>query len=142
MSSLNQVCLIARLGRDPEIRSLNNGDRVANLSVVTSEKWKDRQTGEPKERSEWHRITIWGNLVDIVERFLKKGSQVYLQGKLETRKWTDNSGQDKYTTEVVLRPYRGELVMLDERNGGRDSGRQEPARAAGPAHDYDDEIPF
>ena len=142
MSSLNKVMLIGNLGQDPDIRNTQSGDLVVNLSVATSEKWNDRQSGEKRERTEWHRVVIFGKVAEIAKQYLRKGSKVYIEGQLQTRKWTDNSGNDRYSTEVVLRPYRGELVMLDERNGGRDSGRQEAGRAAWPAADYDDEIPF
>lgn len=124
--SVNKVILIGNLGRDPEIRSFANGGKVANLRIATSENWKDRNTGERRERTEWHRVAIMSEgLVGVVERFLKKGSKVYIEGQLETRKWQDNNGQDRYTTEVVLRPYRSELTMLDGRGGaggGGDSG--------------------
>ncbi|TSD84884.1 single-stranded DNA-binding protein [Mycobacterium sp. KBS0706] len=121
--SVNKVILIGNLGRDPEIRSFQNGGRVANLSVATSENWKDRTTGERKERTEWHRVAVFNDaLVGVVERFLKKGSKVYIEGQLETRKYTDQSGAERYTTEVVLRPFRGELTMLDGREGGGGGG--------------------
>ena len=111
--SVNKVILVGNLGRDPEIRTMQNGARVANLSIATGESWKDKATGERKERTEWHRVVIFNDgLVTIAERYLKKGSKVYLEGQVETRKWTDQaSGQDKYTTEIVLRPFRGELTM-------------------------------
>ena len=121
--SVNKVILIGNLGRDPEIRTFQNGGRVANLSVATSESWKDRATGERKEKTEWHRVVIFNDkLVEVVEKYLRKGAKVYLEGQLETRKWTDQSGAEKYTTEVVLRPFRGELTMLDGRGGGGDTG--------------------
>ena len=121
--SVNKVILIGNLGRDPEIRTFQNGGRVANLSVATSESWKDRATGERKEKTEWHRVVIFNDkLVEVVEKYLRKGAKVYLEGQLETRKWTDQSGTEKYTTEVVLRPFRGELTMLDGRGGGGDTG--------------------
>jgi len=121
--SVNKVILIGNLGRDPEIRSFQNGGRVANFSVATSENWKDRTTGERKERTEWHRVAVFNDaLVGVVERFLKKGSKVYIEGQLETRKYTDQSGAERYTTEVVLRPFRGELTMLDGREGGGGGG--------------------
>jgi single-strand DNA-binding protein len=117
--SVNKVILIGNLGRDPEVRTLQNGGKVCNLSVATSESWKDRASGERKERTEWHRVVIFNeNLVQVAERFLKKGSKVYLEGQLETRKWSDQSGQEKYSTEVVLRQFRGELTLLDSREGG------------------------
>jgi single-strand DNA-binding protein len=121
--SVNKVILVGNLGRDPEIRSFQNGGRVANLSVATSENWKDRNTGERKERTEWHRVVVFNDaLVGVVERFLKKGSKIYVEGQLETRKYTDQSGAERYTTEVVLRPFRGELTMLDGRGEGGGGG--------------------
>jgi len=121
--SVNKVILIGNLGRDPEIRTMQNGGRVANLAVATSERWKDRQSGEQRERTEWHRVVIFAEpLVNVAERFLRKGSKVYLEGQLETRKWQDQSGQDRYSTEVVLRPYRSELTMLDGRGEGGSAG--------------------
>ena len=121
--SVNKVILIGNLGRDPEVRSFQNGGRVANFSIATSERWKDRNSGEQRERTEWHRIAVLNdNLINVVERYLRKGSKVYVEGQLETRKWTDQSGQERYTTEVVLRPYRGELTMLDGRGEGGGGG--------------------
>jgi single-strand DNA-binding protein len=161
--SVNKVILVGNLGRDPEIRSTQDGTRVANLSVATSESWRDKASGERKERTEWHRVVIFNDkLVEIVEKYLKKGAKVYLEGALQTRKWTDNSGQERYSTEVVLQRYRGELTMLDGRSGGSsESGSyaeepsQELAAAAGgrgaggsrgerrpAAQELDDEIPF
>src|ERR1700743_349583 len=119
--SVNKVILVGNLGRDPEIRTLNSGDRVANLSLATSETWRDRASGERREKTEWHRVVIFNdNLVKVAENFLKKGSKVYLEGSLQTRKWTDQSGVEKYSTEVVLQKFRGELTMLDGRSGGED----------------------
>ena len=155
--SVNKVILIGNLGRDPEIRNLQDGARVANLSLATSENWRDKASGERRERTEWHRVVIFNErLVDVAERFLKKGSKVYVEGQLQTRKWTDQSGQEKYTTEVVLQRFRGELTMLDSRGGaggeaveesnaggshggGAGGGGREPTRGGG---DLDDEIPF
>jgi single-strand DNA-binding protein len=117
--SVNKVILVGNLGRDPEIRNTNDGTKVAQLSVATSENWKDRNSGERKERTEWHRVVIFNDrLVEVVERFLKKGAKIYVEGALQTRKWTDNSGQERYTTEIVLQKFRGELTMLDGRQGG------------------------
>jgi single-strand DNA-binding protein len=117
--SVNKVILVGNLGADPEIRSTQDGTRIANLRVATSESWRDRVSGERKERTEWHRVVIFNDrLAEIAEKYLRKGSKVYLEGALQTRKWTDNSGQDRYTTEVVLTRFRGELTMLD---GGRGS---------------------
>lgn len=121
--SVNKVILIGNLGRDPEVRSFPNGGKVCNLRIATSETWRDRNTGERKERTEWHSVAIFNeNLVKIAEQYLRKGSKVYLEGQLETRKWQDQTGQDKYTTEVVLRPFRGELTLLDGRDGGGSGG--------------------
>ncbi|MFG1422204.1 single-stranded DNA-binding protein [Roseixanthobacter liquoris] len=120
--SVNKVILIGNLGRDPEIRSFQNGGRVANFSIATSETWRDKASGERKERTEWHRISVLNeNLVGVVERFVKKGSKVYIEGQLETRKY-EKDGREQYTTEVVLRPYRGELTLLDGRSGGSSEG--------------------
>jgi len=117
--SVNKVILVGNLGSDPDIRTMQSGDRVANLSIATSERWKDKTSGQMQERTQWHRVVIFNQpLVSIAEQYLKKGAKVYLEGQLETRKWTDQSGQEKYSTEVVLRPFRGELTMLDSRGGG------------------------
>lgn len=123
--SVNKVILIGNLGRDPEIRNLQNGGKVANLSVATSERWRDRNSGEMQERTEWHRVVIFNErLIEVTEKFLRKGSKVYVEGQLQTRKWQDQSGQDRYSTEVVLQRFRGELTMLDGRGegGGGDFG--------------------
>jgi single-strand DNA-binding protein len=163
--SVNKVILIGNLGRDPETRTFQNGGKVCNLRIATSETWKDRNTGERRERTEWHSVAIFSEpLARVAEQYLKKGSKVYIEGQLETRKWQDQSGQDRYSTEVVLRPYRSELTMLDGRDGGgggggggygggssggydqdygggpssSDQGRSQPS----PSRDYDDEIPF
>jgi single-strand DNA-binding protein len=153
--SVNKVILVGNLGRDPEIRTLNSGDKVANFSLATSETWRDRTSGERRERTEWHRVVVFNdNLVKVVENYLKKGSKVYIEGALQTRKFTDQSGQEKYSTEIVLQKFRGELTMLDGRaeGGGREegdfggyaSGGRTPA--SGPKEtftaDLDDEIPF
>lgn len=150
--SVNKVILVGNLGRDPEIRSTQDGTRVANLSLATSESWKDKTSGERRERTEWHRVVIFNDrLVDVVERFLKKGSKIYIEGQLQTRKWTDQSGQERYTTEIVLQRYRGELTMLDSRAGGDTGGAGAGAGSsggppdAGPGRapaDFDDDIPF
>jgi single-strand DNA-binding protein len=117
--SLNKVMLIGNLGADPEVRTFSNGGKVANLRIATSETWKDKTTGERQERTQWHNVAIFNEaLVGIAERYLRKGSKVYVEGQLETRKWQDQSGQDRYTTEVVLRPYNGNLTMLDGAPGG------------------------
>ncbi|QTL02483.1 single-stranded DNA-binding protein [Aquabacter sp. L1I39] len=121
--SVNKVILVGNLGRDPEVRSFQNGGRVCNLRIATSETWRDKASGERRERTEWHTVAIFNeNLVGVAERFLKKGSKVYIEGQLETRKATDNQGQERYFTEVVLRPYRGELTLLDGRSGGGSEG--------------------
>ncbi|WP_108835919.1 single-stranded DNA-binding protein [Tateyamaria sp. Alg231-49] len=164
--SVNKVILIGNLGRDPEVRTFQNGGKVCNLRIATSETWKDRNTGERKERTEWHSVAIFSEpLARVAEQYLRKGSKVYIEGQLETRKWQDQSGQDKYSTEVVLRPYRSELTMLDgrdggggggggnfgggggadqmgydDRGGGGGSGGGSPSPA--PSRDLDDEIPF
>ena len=156
--SVNKVILVGNLGRDPEIRSLNSGDRVANLSVATSETWRDRGSGERKERTEWHRVVIFNdNLVKVAESYLKKGSKEYVEGSLQTRKWTDQSGQEKYSTEIVLQKFRGELTMLDgrgeggggfagEEDYGSSGGGFQRAQPSGPKESFpaelDDEIPF
>lgn len=114
--TLNKATLIGNLGKDPEIRTFQNGGRAASFSIATSESWKDKDSGERKECTEWHRVSILSEgLVTVAEKYLKKGSKVYIEGRLETRKWTDKDGQEKYTTEIVLRPYSGELLMLDGR---------------------------
>ena len=121
--SVNKVIIVGNLGRDPEVRTFQNGGKVVNLRIATSETWKDRTSGERKERTEWHSVAIFNeNLARVAEQYLKKGSKVYIEGQLETRKWQDQSGQDRYTTEVVLRPYRGELTLLDGRDGGGGGG--------------------
>jgi single-strand DNA-binding protein len=169
--SVNKVIIVGNLGRDPEVRSFQNGGKVVNLNIATSETWRDKQSGERKERTEWHRVSILNEpLAKIAEQYLKKGSKVYIEGQLETRKWQDQSGAEKYTTEVVLRPYRGELTLLDGRDGGgsggggggyddRDSGgydggssgggygggsggRAPAGGSGGGRSDMDDEIPF
>jgi single-strand DNA-binding protein len=160
--SVNKVILVGNLGRDPEIRSLQDGNKVANLSVATSESWRDKASGERRDKTEWHRVVIFNErIIDVVEKYLKKGAKVYLEGQLQTRKWTDQSGVEKYTTEVVLQRFRGELTMLDSRGGGgggenamAEAGGDEGGYSAGPssrgsggggrapASDLDDDIPF
>lgn len=162
MASVNKVILIGNLGRDPEIRSTQDGTKIANLSLATSESWKDKNTGDRREKSEWHRVVIFGPLAEIAEKYLHKGSKIYVEGQIQTRKWTDQTGQDKYTTEIVLQRYRGELVMMDgkpeqtapQSPGDQaaalldtvehekevyDPGRQGPLKGGA---DLDDEIPF
>ena len=148
--SVNKVIIVGNLGRDPEVRNFPGGGRVCNLRIATSENWKDKETGERKERTEWHSVAIFSApLVQIAEQYLRKGSKVYIEGQLETRKWQDQSGQDRYTTEIALRPYRGELTLLDGKPEGgtqyreHDAPRERAADHIGPsAHSMDDEIPF
>jgi single-strand DNA-binding protein len=124
--SLNKVTLIGNLGKDPEIRTFQNGGRAAHFSLATTESWKDKQSSERKEKTEWHQVAIMSDgLVAVAEKYLKKGSKVYIEGKLETRKWTDKDNQERYTTEVVLRPYSGELIMLDGRKSDSDADAAE-----------------
>lgn len=130
--SVNKVILIGNLGRDPEVRSFPNGGKVCNLRIATSENWRDRNTGERRERTEWHSVAIFNeNLAKVAEQYLKKGSKVYIEGQLETRKWQDQSGADRYSTEIVLRPFRGELTLLDGRDGGGSGGGYDDDRSGG-----------
>ena len=165
--SVNKVILVGNLGKDPEVRTTQDGSKIVHLTVATSETWNDRASGERKERTEWHRVVIFNDRIgDVAERFLRKGSKVYLEGALQTRKWTDQSGQERYTTEVVIGRFRGELTMLDTRGGGGGEAGESgfsrdraPAMAAGrggsgprggggpsweapKGGDLDDEIPF
>jgi len=155
--SVNKVILIGNLGRDPEVRSFPNGGKVVNLRIATSETWRDRNTGERKERTEWHSVAIFSEpLARVAEQYLRKGSKVYLEGQLETRKWQDQAGQDRYSTEVVLRPYRSELTMLDGRGEGGGAapgddygdsrggygGGESRGGGGGGIGQLDDEIPF
>jgi len=154
--SVNKVILLGRLGRDPEVVSLNDGNKIIKFSIATSERWKDRNSGEQRERTEWHNVVIFNeNLGRIAEQYLRKGSQVYLEGQMQTRKWQDQSGADRYTTEVVLARFRGELALVGGRDGGSDSGgyagsdsssyqvSDQSARPAPPmGGDLDDDIPF
>lgn len=153
VGSVNRVTLIGNLGADPEVRTFQNGNKVCNLRLATSETWKDKNTGERRERTEWHTVAIFQEgLVRVAEQYLKKGSKVYLEGKLATRKWQDQSGQDRYSTEVVLQGYDGTLVMLDGKpsegrsEDGYGSSYQAPpsgyGAGGGPNSDMDDEIPF
>ena len=147
--SVNKVILVGNLGRDPEVRRLTSGDPVVNLSVATSESWRDKASGERKERTEWHRVVIFNeNLAKVAEQYLHKGSKVYIEGALQTRKYTDKDGAEKYTTEVVLQKFRGELTMLDAR-GDSDRSERQPAMAGASEGgrsfqraELDDEIPF
>lgn len=164
--SVNKVILIGNLGADPDVRTMQSGDKVCNLSIATSESWKDKATGERREKTEWHRVVIFNKgLVTVCENYLKKGAKVYIEGQVETRKWQDQAtGQDKYTTEIVLRPFRGELTMLDSRNSGGGGGygggqsfneggsggysggaptqSQQQQSSPAPVDAMDDEIPF
>jgi single-strand DNA-binding protein len=163
--SVNKVILVGNLGKDPEVRRLGSGEPVVNLSLATSESWKDKATGERKEKTEWHRVVIFNeNLARVAEQYLRKGSKVYVEGQLQTRKWQDQSGQEKYSTEVVLQRFRGELTLLDGRGGGASEGEEpgqvsrggefgrsspmdkRPAMAgsggSGRYNDLDDDIPF
>ena len=151
--SVNKVTLVGNLGRDPEVRAMQSGDKIVQLSVATSDRWKDKNSGEQRERTEWHRVVIFNDaLGKIAEQYLKKGSTVYLEGQLQTRKWTDQqSGLEKYTTEVVLQRYRGELTLLGSRSDNQISGDQQNAEidqssqismSDDIASDLDDEIPF
>ncbi|MBF0167145.1 MAG: single-stranded DNA-binding protein [Alphaproteobacteria bacterium] len=170
--SVNKVILIGNLGRDPEVRNSQNGDKIVTLNLATSESWKDRQSGERKEKTEWHRVVIFNpNLADIAERYCKKGSKLYIEGALQTRKWTDKDGNEKYTTEVVIGRFKGEIGLLDGKGGGGGSASaggdfdedsygqpSQPAASSGqgkaggggsagwdrspPGGDLDDEIPF
>lgn len=159
--SLNKVMIIGNLGRDPEVRTFQNGGKVCNLRIATSERWRDKNTGENRERTEWHSVAIFSEgLVRVCEQYLRKGSKVYVEGQLQTRKWQDQSGNDRYSTEIVLQGFNGTLTMLDGRGegggggseggqgggfggGGYDSGPSGGGRgSSGPANDLDDEIPF
>jgi single-strand DNA-binding protein len=160
--SVNKVILVGNLGRDPEVRRLNSGEPVVNLRIATSESWRDKMSGERKEKTEWHSVVIFNeNLAKVAEQYLRKGSKVYVEGQLQTRKWTDQQGVEKYTTEVVLQRFRGELTMLDGKGGGDGGersyddegggasfggGRSTKRVSSGPREDFsadlDDEIPF
>ena len=161
--SVNKVIIVGNLGRDPEVRTFQNGGKVCNLRIATSETWKDRNTGERRERTEWHSVAVFSEgLVRVCEQYLRKGSKIYIEGKLQTRKWQDQSGQDRYSTEVVLQGFDATLVMLDGRNdssgggyGGGDQGgygggydqsygggQQQQSGSSAPSRDLDDEIPF
>ena len=138
--SVNKVILIGNLGRDPEVRTFQNGGKVCNLRIATSETWKDRNTGERRERTEWHSVAIFQEgLVRIAEQYLRKGSKVYVEGKLQTRKWQDQSGQDRYSTEVVLQGFDGTLTMLDGRDGGGGGGGQSGGYGGGGSGGYSDD---
>jgi single-strand DNA-binding protein len=141
MASLNKVQLIGNLGADPEARSLTNGGEVVNLRIATSESWKDKSSGERKEKSEWHNVVIFNeNIGNVAKQYLRKGSKVYVEGSLQTRKWQDQSGNDRYTTEIVLQRFRGELVLLDAKAPGGGGGAVEDRQPA--TADLDDDVPF
>ena len=157
--SVNKVILIGNVGQDPEIRSFQTGGKVCNLSIATSERWKDRETKEQKERTQWHRVVVFNEpLINLIEMYVKKGSKLFIEGQLETRKWTDASGQEKYSTEVVLRAYKGELTFLDSRSNNNDNDsfqsnnqsneikntevNQVVKEASGIDSDIEDDIPF
>jgi single-strand DNA-binding protein len=155
--SVNKVIILGNVGRDPEIRSMQSGSRVCNLSVATSESWKDRNSGERKEKTEWHRVTIWPDtLVDIIEKYVRKGDKIYVEGQLETRKWTDQQGAERFSTEIVVKGFSGSVTLLGDRRGDgggtRQSGRlaerepgddeRAPQRSGGGRNELDDEIPF
>ena len=152
MASVNKVIIIGNLGRDPEVRTFQNGNKVCNLRIATSEKWRDKNSGERKERTEWHSVAIFSEpLAKVAEQYLRKGSKVYIEGQLETRKWQDQSGNDKYSTEVVLRPYSSTLTMLDggsnDDSGGGYGAPQQQQHQSQPSRylddeNLDDEIPF
>ncbi|GBQ09797.1 single-stranded DNA-binding protein [Swaminathania salitolerans] len=135
--SVNKVILVGNLGRDPETRNAQSGAKIVNLTVATSESWNDRASGERKERTEWHRVVIFNErLADVAERFLRKGRKVYLEGQLQTRKWTDQSGQERYTTEIVLDRFRGELTLLDNNRDGESGGGMGGGYESGPSRSY------
>lgn len=149
MSSFNQATIIGNLGADPDIRRTNAGDPVGNLRIATAERWTDKQSGEKREKTEWHNVTLWGPLADIAERYLSKGSKVFIQGRLETRKWSDRDGNDRYTTEIVCRGFDAKLVMLDGAKGGSagEPSQQREPQGGRPSEDFssgtlDDDIPF
>ena len=158
--SVNKVILVGNLGKDPEMRFMPDGTKVANFSIATSETWKDKASGERRERTEWHRISVMNDkIADIVEKYVRKGSKLYVEGQLQTRKWTDQSGQERYTTEVVIGRFRGELTLLDSKSGGgsdaeymgggfddsNQGGGYAPKAASKPAQKFDeldDDVPF
>jgi single-strand DNA-binding protein len=155
---VNKAIILGNIGRDPEIRSTQGGERIATLSVATSESWRDKASGEKKEKTEWHRISVWGPVVDVIEKYVNKGDRIYIEGKIETRKWTDQQGQERYSTEIVVRGFGGKIELLGERRnggGGYSGGRggngygdahEEPSRGGGGSSrrddDLNDEIPF
>lgn len=156
VGSINKVILVGNLGADPKVSNTSSGSKIVNLNIATSDSWKDKLSGDRKERTEWHRVVVFNaQLADIAEKYLRKGSKVYLEGQLQTRKWEDANGQEKYTTEIVLQNYGGTLVLLDGRGDGAPAGGNDvfsggssggwdsaPAGGAAPAADLDDDIPF
>lgn len=169
MAGINKVILIGNLGNDPEVRHTQDGKAIANITLATSESWKDKNTGQKQEKTEWHRVVFFGGVADVVAKYLKKGSKIYVEGKLQTRKWQDQSGQDKYTTEVVVDGFSGTMQMLDSANGAPQAPRaqapqqqyaqapqqtqrqapqqyaqapQQQAQQQAPADDFEDQIPF
>jgi single-strand DNA-binding protein len=152
MAGVNKVILVGNVGRDPEVRSMNNGGKVVNLSIATSETWRDKNSGERQEKTEWHRVVIFNEKIgEVAEKYVRKGSRIYIEGALQTRKWTDQSGAEKYSTEIVLQRFRGDLVLLGDKGGGRnddtDDYQPEPtpqSQGSAPrkAAPIDDDIPF
>lgn len=157
MASVNKVTLVGNIGKDPKVSTLNSGDKVVSFALATSESWKDKTTGERREKTEWHNIVVFNeNIGRVIEQYCKKGTKIYIEGQLQTRKYTDNSGVEKYITEIVLQRYRGELVLLDSRNGGdaslsgderstfprSSSAEKSPALGEGSREPFDDDIPF
>lgn len=148
MADLNRASLIGRLGKDPEIRSMQNGDKVASFPVATGEKWKDKSSGEEKERTEWHQVVVFGPLVRVIEQYLEKGKRVFIEGSIRTRKWQDQSGNDRWSTEIVLSGFDAKMIMLDGASGGGGGAAKGQDDAygdlpnPGPRSDMDDEIPF
>lgn len=156
-SSVNKVILLGNVGRDPEFRTFQNGDRVCSLSIATSETWKDKASGEKKERTEWHRVSVLNqNIIKVIEKYVTKGTKLYIEGKLETRKYTDKDGNEKYTTEITLRPFAGEIQLIDSKKSAPsddhadDEGdarepvqkEQPPKPSSAPDYGFDDDIPF
>lgn len=150
MASVNRVTILGNVGKEPDIRTMQNGNKVASFSVATAERWKDKNSGERKEKTEWHKVVVFNeSLISIVERFLKKGSKVYIEGSLETRKWTDQSGSDRYNTEIVLKAFKGEIVLLDSKAESDETPLMDDAHAQAKGNGYqpqaidlDSDIPF
>lgn len=143
MSGVNKAIIVGRLGNDPELKFGPSGDAIANLSVATSDTWKDKNTGEKKEKTEWHRISMFGKTAELAGKYLQKGSQVYLEGKLQTRKWTDKEGQDKYTTEIVVSGFDGKMQFLDAKGTSAPKQKaQSKQKSPSMTNDFDDDVPF